>query len=223
MAQTLNLEERFAETFAEFERNEAPFLSRIKRKLDSLPEKDRGIDDLLQTVKLECWKSNLLDKKHPVRYIKTCLKNFVNKQIRSRLTTLGGLHYLVSTDEEGFQNSGHNSALSAEPAAQSALEAAETLKIILKCLDPDELTLFKFVFWENAGSDDVYGYFREIRHPGGAVALTEGQIRAFKDRVRQEKCRMIKKVHRIQALIHAGRYDDEYIKRLTGRNYRRGD
>jgi hypothetical protein len=168
-------------------------------------------------VKLECWKSNLLEKKHPVRYIKICLKNFVNKQIKSRLLTLGGLHYLVSTDEEGFAVSGHNSALTAESAVQSAIEAAETLKIILKCLDRDELTLFKIVFWNDAGNDALYEHFRRIRHPHGLNAMDDVQIKAFKDGIRQEKCRMIKKVQKIRVLINEGKYDDGYIKKLSRR------
>ena len=213
MEEALNPEERFAETFAEFERSEASFLSRIKRKLDSLPEKDRGIDDLLQTVKLECWKSNLLEKKHPVRYIKICLKNFVNKQIKSRLLALGGLHYLVSTDEEGF--AAHSSELRTESVVQSAIEAAETLKIILKCLDAEELALFKFVFWEDAGNEALYEHFRKIRHADGWDLMDDAQIRTFKDGIRQEKCRMIKKVQKVRALIDEGKYDDGYIQKLS--------
>lgn len=216
-------EERFAETFAEFERSEGPFLSRIKRKLDSLPERDRGIDDLLQTVKLECWKSNLLAKDHPVRYIKICLKNFVNKQIRSRLLMLGGLHYMVSTDDEGFAASGHSSALSAGSAAHAAIEAAETIKIILKCLDPEELALFEIVFWDDAGNDALYEHFQKMRHPKGFDAMSETQVRAFKDVIRQEKCRMIKKVQKIRALINEDKYDDAYIKRLIQRNEKQKD
>lgn len=223
MEEALNLEERFAETFAEFERSEGAFLSRIKRKLDSLPEKDRGIDDVLQTVKLECWKSNLLEKEHPVRYIKICLKNFVNKQIRSRLLNLGGLHYLVSSDEEGFAVTAHPSALSSVSPAQSAIEVAETFQIILKCLDPNELAIFKIVFWEDAGNDALYEHFQKIRYPEGLDAADEAQVRAFKDGIRQEKCRMIKKVQRIRALINEEKYDDRFIRRLIKRNDKQKD
>lgn len=218
MTKSVSIEERFADTFDNFERTEAPFLSHIKTKLNSLPEKDRGIDDLLQIVKLECWKSNLLEKEHPVSYIKACLKNFVNRQIKARLTANGGLHYLVSTDEDGFENTRDNMELSSECGTQTALEAAAVFRIILSCLDPAELAIFKIVFWEDGGNEVLYKFFGPLKCPNGLSALGDEQLKNYKDQVRQEKCRMIKKVTRIRSLIGDGKYDDPYITKHRQRN-----
>lgn len=180
--------EKFEQLFAEFRANQKPFLDRIKYKLDRLPEKDIDLEDALQYVKLQCWKSGVTTKNYPSAYIKACLRNFVNKLYKHRLGIFENLHYLDSIDDgERWRKVEPKS----ESTVERAMETAQNINFAWELLAADERILIEKVYWEGAENPELYEYYGERRFPGRILTGVE-KIR-FEAWVRQEKCRVTKK------------------------------
>jgi DNA-directed RNA polymerase specialized sigma24 family protein len=180
--------EKFEQLFSEFRAGQAPFLNRLKYKLNELPEKDIDIEDALQYVKLQCWRSNLTTKKYPAAYIKACLRNFVNKLYKQRLGVFENLHYMDSIDDgERWKKA----ELRSESTVERTMETAEKINLAWARLADDERILIEKVYWDGAGNTELYNYFGEKRFPGRTLIGVE-KVR-FEAWVRQEKCRVTKK------------------------------
>ena len=174
--------------FAEFRRNHGHFLERIQYKLNGLPEKDIDIEDALQYVKLQCWKSNMTSKKYPEAYIKACLRNFVNKLYKQRLEVFENLHYLDSLDDGERWT---KPELRSESTVERTMETAEKINLAWARLADDERILIEKIYWDGVGNSELYNYFGEKRFPGKTLTGVE-KVR-FEAWVRQEKCRVTKK------------------------------
>lgn len=180
--------EKFEQLFAEFRAGQRPFLNSLEYKLNELPEKDIDIEDALQYVKLQCWRSNLTTKKYPVAYIKACLRNFVNKLYKQRLEVFENLRYLDSIDDgERWKKA----ELRSESTVERTMETAEKINLAWARLAENERVLIEMVYWQGVGNTELYDYFGAIRFPG--KKLTAVQKIRFEAWVRQEKCRVTKK------------------------------